>query len=211
MSKSKGGKEAILDAARKVIAKYGVEKASVQAIADEAGMSKGAVYYHYRSKDEVLYALIDQYLRAAISPFKLSLISSGSPEELKASLLFGIRQRLEAWEHNQLQFYLTHEAIKSNKDMYDRLGSKYRRWVDMSEQGMSLAYNTKKPRLNRALAATIIAAIDGQVIQLLLQSEVVTIEELMELWEMLVDTSIEHLMEDLLAREKQPAAVSAAE
>ncbi len=202
MANSKGGKEAILDAARKVIAKYGVEKASVQAIADEAGMSKGAVYYHYKSKDEVLYALIDQYLRATVSPFKLSLVSSGSPEELKKSLYYGIRQRLEAMEHNQLQFYLTHEAIKSNKDMYDRLGSKYRGWVDMSEQGMSLAYGKKKSRLNRALAATLIAAIDGQVIQLLLQSEIVSVEELMELWEMLLETGIEHLMEDLLAIEK---------
>jgi len=89
LAHNKGGKGAILDAAKKVIAQVGVHKASVQSIADEAGLSKGAVYYHYQSKDEILYALIDQYLRAAISPFKTSLISSGSPEELKESLLYG--------------------------------------------------------------------------------------------------------------------------
>lgn len=203
LANNKGGKEAILDAARKVIAKFGVHKASVQSIADEAGLSKGAVYYHYQSKDEILYALIDQYLRAAISPFKTSLISSGTPEELKESLLYGVRQRLEAMEHNQLQFYLTHEAIKSNKDMQERLGSKYRGWVDMSEQGMRHAYEVKSSRLNRALAATLIAAIDGQVLQLLLEAQVVSIEELMGVWEMLVYRGIPHLMEDLLAMEKE--------
>lgn len=204
MANNKGGRDAILDAARKVIAKSGVHKASMQSIAEEAGLSKGAVYYHFKSKNEILYALIDQYLRAAISPFKTSLISSGSPEELKKSLLYGIRQRLEAMEHNQLQFYLTHEAIKSNKDMQDRLGSKYRSWVDMSEQGMRRAYDLEIPRLNRALAATLIAAIDGQVIQLLLDAEVVTVEELMGIWQMLVNKGIPHLMEDLLAMEKEP-------
>jgi hypothetical protein len=150
----------------------------------------------------VLYALIDQYLRAVITPFKSSLISSGSPEEIKTNLLFGIKQRLESMEHNQLQFYLTHEAIKSNKNMHDRLGSNYRGWVDMSEKGMSRAYDSQTPRLNRALAATLIAAIDGQVIQLLLDAEVVTVEELMGVWEMLVKTGIEHLMQDLLEMEK---------
>jgi AcrR family transcriptional regulator len=203
LANNKGGKEAILDAARKVIAKSGTHKATVQSIADEAGMSKGAVYYHYKSKDEILYALIDQYLRAAISPFKTSLISSGSSDELKKTLLFGVRQRLEAMEHNQLQFYLTHEAIKSNKDMLDRLGSKYRGWVDMSELGMSRVYDYESPRLIRALAATLIAAIDGQVIQLLLDAKIVTVEELMGVWEMLVERGILHLIEDLLAMEKQ--------
>ncbi len=203
LANNKGGKEAILDAARKVIAKFGVHKASVQSIADEAGLSKGAVYYHYESKDEILYALIDQYLRAAISPFKTSLISSGSPEELKESLLYGIRQRLENMEHNQLQFYLTHEAIKSNKAMQERLGSKYRGWVDMSERGMLRAYDVEPSRLHRALAATLIAAIDGQVLQLLLEAKIVTIEELMGVWEMLVYKGIPHLMEDLLAMERE--------
>lgn len=203
LANNKGGKEVILDAARKVIAKFGVHKASVQSIADEAGLSKGAVYYHYESKDEILYALIDQYLRAAISPFKTSLISSGSPEELKESLLYGIRQRLENMEHNQLQFYLTHEAIKSNKAMQERLGSKYRGWVDMSERGMLRAYDVEPSRLHRALAATLIAAIDGQVLQLLLEAKIVTIEELMGVWEMLVYKGIPHLMEDLLAMERE--------
>lgn len=202
MANSKGGKEAILDAARKVIAKHGVHKASVQSIADEAGLSKGAVYYHYDSKDEILYAMIDQYLRAAISPFKTSLISSGSPEELKEGLLYGIRQRLENMEHNQLQFYLTHEAIKSNEAMQERLGSKYRGWVDIAEKGLHHAYGIEPSRLNRALAATLIAAIDGQVLQLLLEAQIVSIEELMGVWEMLVYKGIPHLMEDLLAMEK---------
>jgi len=124
-------------------------------------------------------------------------------EELKESLLYGIRQRLEAMEHNQLQFYLTHEAIKSNKGMQERLGSKYRGWVDMSEQGMHRAYEIETPRLNRALAATLIAAIDGQVLQLLLEAQIVSIEELMGVWEMLVYRGIPHLMEDLLAMEQE--------
>lgn len=44
----------MLDAAVKVLAAKGLVGASVQDIADAAGMSKGAVHYHFESKDELL-------------------------------------------------------------------------------------------------------------------------------------------------------------
>lgn len=48
----------ILDAAEKLIVRYGFDKTTVSDIAAEAGISKGAVYLHYRSKDDILHALI---------------------------------------------------------------------------------------------------------------------------------------------------------
>ncbi|MEO8611684.1 MAG: helix-turn-helix domain-containing protein [Chloroflexota bacterium] len=48
----------ILDAASKLIVHYGYDKTTVSDIANEAGVSKGAIYLHWKSKDEVLEALI---------------------------------------------------------------------------------------------------------------------------------------------------------
>ncbi|MGE5379727.1 MAG: TetR/AcrR family transcriptional regulator [Methylocystaceae bacterium] len=198
MANNKGGKDIILDAARTVIARNGVNNASVQAIADEAGLSKGAVYYHFKNKDHILYEMIDQFLRTAIAPVKYSLNSSGDYQELKKGILSGVLQRLEGSEHNRLQFYLTHEAILGNEEMHDRLVYKYNGWVDTTEKVMNRMYATPPSKLNRALAATMIAAIDGQVIQLLLEAKVVTIEELMELWEVLIETGVPELLTCLL-------------
>lgn len=48
----------ILDAAAKLFAHYGYDKTTVSDIAEEAGISKGAVYLHYKSKEDLFDALI---------------------------------------------------------------------------------------------------------------------------------------------------------
>lgn len=48
----------ILDAAAELIAHYGYDKTTVSDIAQAAGISKGAVYLHWKSKDELMEALV---------------------------------------------------------------------------------------------------------------------------------------------------------
>lgn len=48
----------ILDAAGKLIVHYGFDKTTVDDIAREAGISKGAIYLHWSSKDKLFEALI---------------------------------------------------------------------------------------------------------------------------------------------------------
>lgn len=50
--------ERILDAAARLISHYGYDKTTVSDIAAEAGVSKGAIYLHYKSKEELFEALI---------------------------------------------------------------------------------------------------------------------------------------------------------
>ncbi len=48
----------ILDAAKKLILHYGYDKTTVSDIAREAAISKGAIYLHFESKDDLVEALI---------------------------------------------------------------------------------------------------------------------------------------------------------
>jgi AcrR family transcriptional regulator len=48
----------ILEAAGKLIAHYGYDKTTVADIAQEAGISKGAIYLHFESKEKLFDALI---------------------------------------------------------------------------------------------------------------------------------------------------------
>jgi len=48
----------ILDVAANLIVRYGYDKTSVSDIAKEAGVSKGAIYLHFDSKDDLLHQLI---------------------------------------------------------------------------------------------------------------------------------------------------------
>src|SRR5664279_4084016 len=48
----------ILDAASELITHYGYDKTTVDEIAREAGISKGAIYLHFKSKDDLFEALL---------------------------------------------------------------------------------------------------------------------------------------------------------
>jgi TetR/AcrR family acrAB operon transcriptional repressor len=53
----------ILDAAMRLMVRYGYDKTSVSEIAGEAGISKGAVYLHFESKDALFDALLRREMR----------------------------------------------------------------------------------------------------------------------------------------------------
>ena len=58
--KSNIRQDQIIDAARKLVVKYGSEHVTVGKIAREVGISEGAIYRHFKSKTEVLTGLADQ-------------------------------------------------------------------------------------------------------------------------------------------------------
>lgn len=58
--KSEASRQHVIDAAIKTIAKRGVVNTSVSDIADAAGMSKGVVHYHFKSKDDLLARVLQQ-------------------------------------------------------------------------------------------------------------------------------------------------------
>src|SRR3954469_18422798 len=54
------GREVLLQAALEVFAERGYMNASVDQIAEQAGYSKGALYWHFPSKDDVFFALLEE-------------------------------------------------------------------------------------------------------------------------------------------------------
>jgi AcrR family transcriptional regulator len=55
-------REPILDAAERVIAEIGAGHLTLDAVAREAGISKGGLLYHFPNKDELLTALMARYV-----------------------------------------------------------------------------------------------------------------------------------------------------
>ncbi|MGE5374304.1 MAG: TetR/AcrR family transcriptional regulator [Bacteroidota bacterium] len=53
----------IMEAAIKLFSKRGYNKASVDEICEEAGISKGAFYHHFKSKQALFLALLDGWLQ----------------------------------------------------------------------------------------------------------------------------------------------------
>jgi AcrR family transcriptional regulator len=84
--KSERSRTQILDAALKLFSHRGYGATSVQDIAELAGLSKGNVYHHFRDKESVFRALLDQYFAAMAQPdfpFNSVLANGTFPDNLE--------------------------------------------------------------------------------------------------------------------------------
>jgi AcrR family transcriptional regulator len=59
-AEGRDAKQEILDAAASVFVARGFHDASVDEVAERAGYSKGAVYWHFAGKDDLFLALIEE-------------------------------------------------------------------------------------------------------------------------------------------------------
>ncbi len=81
----------LLNAAIRVFARRGYRAAGVDEIAAEAGYSKGALYWHFAGKADLLDALLDERVDAPMRE-KVALLASAPPEQdmsVEASKTFG--------------------------------------------------------------------------------------------------------------------------
>ena len=88
-------RSALLDAAERVFERQGVARASLEAIAREAGVTRGAVYGHFRNKIDLFNAVTDR----VPSPLVVCLDSvdaqAGADDDAMGGLLRAVRWALQ--------------------------------------------------------------------------------------------------------------------
>lgn len=85
----RSSKEALLDAAERVIRRQGMASTTIEAVAAEAGLSKGGLFYHFSSKKDMMLQLMDRY-EAKFKALRQELYDSfpeGPNRLLKATIL----------------------------------------------------------------------------------------------------------------------------
>jgi len=83
----------ILDTAARVFAERGFEDASINAILDQAGVSKGAAYYYFDNKEDLFWTVVQHFSRELVALDELDLASL-SRETYWAAILDFYRQPL---------------------------------------------------------------------------------------------------------------------
>jgi AcrR family transcriptional regulator len=72
------GRERILDEARTRFLSNGYAETSMQEIADAVGMTKPALYYHFKDKQDLLLAVMEREMTVALTVFQESLTADKS-------------------------------------------------------------------------------------------------------------------------------------
>ncbi len=78
--KRQANRARILHAARTVFSQRGYHGATIGQIADEAGLSNGAVYYNFTSKEDLFFALLDEWRTELVHDLSRALPRPGSAE-----------------------------------------------------------------------------------------------------------------------------------
>jgi AcrR family transcriptional regulator len=200
MSMKMDGKSKILAAARKVISEHGANRATVRAIAKEAGMSTGAIYHYYKNKDDILYDLLDDSLsdstRIAKGIVKQELVK----EKLIHEIVRKTEERLKKDAENRLQYHFAHEILLGNKELQQKFNEKYKEWNLGIEEILINLYDLQDTPLNKALTSWLLGAVDGVILQYLLEVNENDVEDMIEIFELLLEKGLPQFIQFLNER-----------
>ena len=94
------GKDAILDATDRLLARFGYRKMTVEDIATEAGIGKGTIYLHFNSKEEVVLSHIDRIVDRLQDRLKeIARSDETAAERLRLMLLTRVLFRFDSIQH----------------------------------------------------------------------------------------------------------------
>jgi AcrR family transcriptional regulator len=86
---SRDRRTAILEAAGATLLRYGFRKASVDEVAQQAGISRQGLYRHFPTKDDLFAAAIDHLLESTVAAARAELVRSDVPLEDRLLSAFG--------------------------------------------------------------------------------------------------------------------------
>jgi AcrR family transcriptional regulator len=90
-------RDAIMDAAERLLSLYGYSKTTVDDIAQEAGIGKGTIYLHFHGKEEIAVSFIDRVnlrIREQLEEIAVSDVSVA--QKIRQMLITRVMVRLES-------------------------------------------------------------------------------------------------------------------
>jgi AcrR family transcriptional regulator len=105
-------RQAILDCAKRLFARKGFENATINEVAQEAEFAKGTIYLYFKSKEEILYILLEPWLEENLRQV-IELAAKPSPsQETTLRRVFTLMYKKYLEEPEKHQIILNYNAKK---------------------------------------------------------------------------------------------------
>ena len=117
----------ILDAAESIFSEQGFEKTQLEEIAARAGYTRGAIYAHYNSKEDLFLALMDQRVLAKVTAMRQAVETESDIAKRPAIFRHWLRNQAgnHTWGTLMLEFKLYAMRRPESRDklmhMYDTM------------------------------------------------------------------------------------------
>jgi AcrR family transcriptional regulator len=100
IARTSSREDLILDAADRLLARYGYKKMTIDDVAREAGIGKGTVYLHFKSKQDLVLSHIDRIIDRLLEEFDRIVTGDASADEkLREMLLLRVLFRFDSVQH----------------------------------------------------------------------------------------------------------------
>ena len=142
-------RRALLDAAARVFARQGLHGASVEAVSEEAGFSRGALYSNFKSKEDLFLALYEERIDRRRRELREVMQRAGDPAEGIAPASANVMQSLDRereWFLLYFEFVLHAARDAEFADRFERL-----REQGLAELADGIAAGEEKAELESTL------------------------------------------------------------
>lgn len=121
-------KELITDATEKLLLTKSLSDISLAEIALHAGISKGTLYYHYKSKNDILFDITDKYLEEQFQNL-IEWTEDATKDTSLHRLVKYILERDIATAGMRLHFY--YDAMLGNEKIREKLLNRYAQFAQV--------------------------------------------------------------------------------
>jgi len=154
----------ILRAALACMARKGYAHTTMDDIAREAGLSKGAIYWYFPSKREMFLTMVREFLERTVSTLKaLTAQEAGSPSE-RLSRLLQVIATLFAQEQDAVLVTVDFWSLSRHDEEFSRLfHDAYQAFQEMAERLLAEGVRTGefRPMRVREVARLLLGMYDG--------------------------------------------------
>lgn len=189
----------LLDAAEQVFSEQGYANASFQQIAERAGMTRGAIYWHFRDKDQLLEAVLH---RGQLSWDRLpaqfaALQQPLSPRQMGELIGHALQETVHDPRQHRVTLIMLHrtELVTDNHQVYSRLTTILDRIKRCLIAALSARYRYPdgSPHRNIPVAASAVKTLlTGTVYEWLLNQAEVDLAQIPQTVERLISSFFEH-------------------
>ena len=159
-------KQRILDAAISVFIENGFEETSLREIASAAGLTTGAIYHHFRNKDELFYHAVKEamYFAQKLSE-KDESSNIKSAENMLNEISNKVRERMSKVNEQRLLVLLIGYVLSKGGSLSESLKQDYNEIINKVADMYFYAFGIENEDYKKSLATILIAALDGVAMQ----------------------------------------------
>jgi AcrR family transcriptional regulator len=173
---SSGYREKIIQGASKLIIEKGVANTSLADIAVRVGISKGTLYYYYRSKGELVFDISERHMEYVSNKIFTWIDQSGPGLSAWEIVRLFFKTIVSSETKGHIHVYLIQEALTDNPSLKERFVEAYDYWAALIEQGLERIMPSGRDY--SILARVVLASVDGLLLQQLLGVKNVRLDDI---------------------------------